>query len=237
MNDDIIYPVRVNRYLFLKGYCSRRQADKHIEKGQVQINGKVAVLGQKVNEKDEVEIASSIKKLPESYQYFIFNKPIGIVSHNPQKGEEGVENIFTKKVKLSPVGRLDKASEGLMLLTNDGRIVDKLLNPKFDHEKEYKVYVNKELKPSFENKMSKGVDIEGYITKPARTRIMGKKSFRITLTEGKKHQIRRMCAALGYDVRKLKRIRMSNLRLGSLPVGKGRELNVGEKMELLGNLK
>jgi len=233
MNDEIEYPIRINRYLYLMGYCSRRQADKYIEKGMVQINGKKAVIGQKVQKNDAIELSKVIKKLPESYEYYAFNKPIGIVSHNPQKSERSIEHIFNKKVDLFPLGRLDKASHGLMILTNDGTIVDKILNPKNAHEKEYSVKVDKELKPSFERKMAKGVKIEEYITKPAKVKVKGKRLFDITLTEGKKHQIRRMGAALGYQVIDLKRTRIMNIRLGSLPEGKGRPLTPKEKFDLL----
>jgi 23S rRNA pseudouridine2604 synthase len=232
----IEYPIRINRYLFLKGYCSRRQADRFIEEGLVKINGKKVVLGQKVNEGDKVELAKKVKDAPKNYKYYLFNKPKGVVSHNPQQDEQSVEDIFNVESNVAPVGRLDKASEGLMFLTNDGRIIDKMLNPKFEHKKVYKVWLDKNLKPSFKNKMEGGVDIEGYITKPAHVRTIGPKSFQITLTEGKKHQIRRMCAALGYQVRKLRRVKIIDLKLGSLPTGKGRELKFNEKKDLLESL-
>lgn len=236
-NKHIPYPVRVNRYLYLAGYCSRRQADKYIEEGRVKINGTIAKIGQKVEKTDKVELDSKIKSLPRNYKYFLFNKPIGIVSHNPGPGEKSVEDIFKTREKLFPVGRLDKASHGLMLMTNDGRIVDKLLNPKYPHEKEYSVKVDKPLKPAVERKMSRGVNIEGYITKPAKVRITSDYQFRIILTEGKKHQIRRMCAALGYQVVDLLRVRIMNLKLRNLPEGKGIELSKNERDDLLKSLQ
>ena len=227
---EIPYPIRLNRYLYLNNYCSRRQADKLIEQGLIKINGKKALLGQKVNEKDKVEISDKIKKIKESYRYIAYNKPRGMVSHNPQHGEKSVDKVYKD---LSPLGRLDKDSTGLMILTNDGRIVDKLLNPKYDHEKEYKVKVDKELKQSFKNKMEKGVNIEGYKTKPCKVKITGNKTFSIILTEGKKHQIRRMCAALGYQVKDLQRRRFAHIKVDGIKEGFGRDLSPKEKFELL----
>ncbi len=228
------FPVRINRYLFLKGYCSRRKADTLIEDGQVRINGKVAVLGQKVLQNDKVELSKKIKSMPSGYKYFLFNKPVNVVSHNPQKGEQSVEDFFTdaRKINLAPVGRLDKGSEGLMFITNDGRIIDRMLNPKYDHEKEYIVTVDKKIKNFFVNKMREGVKIEDYQTKPAKINQNGEKTFSITLTEGKKHQIRRMCAALGYQVKKLKRTRIMNLQIRGILPGKIRELDEAEKTKL-----
>jgi 23S rRNA pseudouridine2604 synthase len=210
-DEKIEYPIRLNRYLYLKGYCSRRQADRMIKDKEIKINGEPAVLGQKVKEEDSVELSNRVKELPKHYEYYLFNKPRGVVSHNPQNGEKSVEDFFraAETKKLAPVGRLDKDSTGLMLITNDGRLIDKMLNPKYDHEKEYSVRVDKPLKESFARKMSKGVDIEGYVTKECEVNVTGNRSFTIVLTEGKKHQIRRMCAALGYQVRDLKRKRKS----------------------------
>ena len=232
-NSQIEFPIRINRYLYLKNYCSRRKADEMIEKGAVKINGKIAVLGQKVQLTDNVEVGTSIKKLKQNYEYFIFNKPIGVVSHNPLQGEKSAEEFFPAAKKLAPVGRLDKKSEGLMFMTNDGRIIDKMLNPKYEHEKEYAVRVDKEVKESFKRKMEEGVNIEGYITKPCKLVITGEKSFRIILTEGKKHQIRRMCAALDQQVRNLKRVRIMSLKLSGLQTGENRALFQDEKIELL----
>ncbi len=234
MPEDITYPIRINRYLFLKGYCSRRKADQLITEGQITINGKRAVLGQKVNQKDNVEISKRVKNLPKHYEYFLFHKPRGVVSHNPQAGEKSVEDFFVqaKTKNLAPVGRLDKASEGLMFITNDGRIIDRMLNPKYEHEKEYSVKVDKIISESFARKMAAGVQIEDYKTKATKIHISGDKTFSIILTEGKKHQIRRMCAALGYQVKKLKRLRIINLSLSNLFPGQSRPLSVEEKMSL-----
>ena len=235
LGQNIEFPIRINRYLFLKGYCSRRKADALIQEGDVKINGKRAILGQKVNENDKIELTSKIKKMPENYEYYLFNKPRGVVSHNPQHGEKSVESFLKKSQtkRLAPVGRLDKDSEGLMFITNDGRIIDKMLNPKYNHEKEYSVKVDKGISDAFEKKMSDGIRIEGYKTKPAKVRVTGNRSFLIVLTEGKKHQIRRMCAALGYQVRDLKRIRIMDLKLSGLRPGQSRALRLDEKLALL----
>ncbi len=236
-NNDISFPVRLNRYLYLQGFCSRREADRLIETGKIKVNGKKAVLGQKIEEKDKIDIPPSIKKEKEHKRYFIFNKPVGVVSHNPQQGEKSVESYFsnadTKTLKLAPLGRLDKASRGLMLLSNDGTIVDKLLNPKYEHEKEYVVVVDKRIEKKFLQSMEHGVRIERYTTKPAVISKKDSRTFRIILTEGKKHQIRRMCAALGYQVQDLKRTRIQNLRLGKIKPGSYREVTGLELVEFL----
>jgi pseudouridine synthase len=238
-NEGIEFPIRLNRYLFLQGYCSRRQADRMIIEGEINVNGEKAVLGQKLSEKDNVQLSKRVLNLPKNYEYYIFNKPRGVVSHNPQLGEKSVGDFFrgAETKKLAPVGRLDKESTGLMFITNDGRLIDKMLNPCYDHEKEYSVRVDKPLKESFANKMSKGVDIEGYMTKESEVEVTGNRSFTIVLTEGKKHQIRRMCAALGYQVRDLKRKRIMSLSLNGLYPGQHRELSMEEKMHLLRTLE
>src|SRR3990167_2515584 len=198
--------MRINKYLASKRYCTRREADEIIEKGKVLINGKRAVLGDKVSERDVVEVKFRQKK----YRYFAYNKPRGIITHSTQGDEEDIamkiplEGVF-------PVGRLDKDSYGLIILTDDGRITDKLLNPEYVHEKEYIVTTKEELKANFKTKMEKGVDIEGYMTKPCTVEVLGATRFAIVLTEGKKHQIRRMCAALGYVVSTLERVRIMNI--------------------------
>ncbi|MEX0935153.1 MAG: pseudouridine synthase [Candidatus Paceibacterota bacterium] len=230
------YPIRINKYLKEKGFCSRRQADRFIEEGRVEINGKPAELGQQVEGGDVVEVDKKVAEAPENYQYYLFNKPQDVVSINPQRGEVGPYTTAPELEGTSPVGRLDKDSRGLMLFTDDGRIVNKLLNPKFDHEKEYRVKVNKPLSPNFKKRMENGIDIEGYTTKPATLRILGDKIFSITLTEGKKHQIRRMVTALGYEVEDLKRTRIMNLKINNLKEGDIRPLTEQEKEKLLSSL-
>ncbi len=228
--EKIEYPIRINRYLFLKGYCSRRKADKFIEDKLVKINGRVAVLGDKVKKGDKVEVAKEVKEDVKKYVYIAYYKPKGVVSHNPQGEEKGIEDIFKWSVALSPLGRLDKASEGLMFLSNDGRIVDRLLNPKYAHEKEYVVNVDKKMTGLFMKKMESGVIIEKDKTKPAKVKKISTHTFSIILTEGKKHQIRRMCAALGYQVQNLKRIRIANIKLSNLKP-KQHRIITGEELQ------
>lgn len=233
--DNITYPVRLNRYMYLTGVCSRRQADKFIENGQVSVNGKQAVLGLKIDRDDVVTYSDKINHHQKSYVYYIFNKPIDIVSHNPQPGEKSIEDIFKPADgPVYPVGRLDKASRGLMFLTNDGRIIDKMLNPKYDHEKEYEVTVDKPVSNLLLKHFNKGVNIEGYKTKPAETTQIDDHKIKVVLTEGKKHQIRRMCAALGFQVTDLVRVRIMNIELRDLQPGQARKLS-SEEIEGLFN--
>lgn len=208
MENQLSYPVRLNKYLAWKKISTRRGADDLIKKKKVYINGKLASLGSKVNSDDKVEVKGVEKK---TYLYFAYNKPIGTETSSPR------EDLF-------PLGRLDKASHGLIILTNDGRITDQLLNPKYSHEKEYLVKVQGKLRSNFKQKMESGVNIEGYITKKCVIKIMDENTFRIILTEGKKHQIRRMCANLFQEVSDLKRERIMNIKLGNLKSGGLREI-------------
>lgn len=228
--EEITYPIRINRYLFLNKLCSRREADRLIEQGKITINGKKAVLGQQVKKEDVVGVPDALRT--KEYKYYIYNKPRGIVSHNPQEGEESVEDVSGLGNSVFPVGRLDKESQGLMLLTDDGRIVNAILHPSFQHEREYKVTVDKYVKDRDIRKLAQGVDIEGYMTKPAGAERVSDNSFTLTLTEGKRHQVRRMCAALGYQVQALTRTRMMHLTL-NVPEGEHRSLTQEEKGNLL----
>ncbi|OGI95647.1 hypothetical protein A2917_02895 [Candidatus Nomurabacteria bacterium RIFCSPLOWO2_01_FULL_42_17] len=203
--------MRINKYLALKKISTRRGADELVKEKKVFINGKLAVLGSKVNETDKVEVKGAKTK---EYVYFAYNKPIGIETSSPR------EDLF-------PLGRLDKASHGLLILTNDGRITDQLLNPKYFHEKEYVVKTLNKLRSSFKKNMETGVKIEGekdYVTKKCKVKILNENTFRIILTEGKKHQIRRMCSALFQEVADLKRERIMNIKLGNLKPGALREI-------------
>jgi len=226
------YPMRINKYLALKNISTRRGADELIEKGQVFINGKKAVLGDKVQEEDSVEIkGKTSNKKP---VYYAYNKPIGIITHSPGEKEKDIkEDIVNKNIPkgVFPVGRLDKDSHGLIILTNDGRITDKLLNPKYIHEKEYVVKTSNKLRSSFKQKMEAGVNIEGYMTQKCKVQILNENTFRIILSEGKKHQIRRMCSALFQEVSDLKRIRVMNIQLGKLKPGTLREIK-GEELAI-----
>lgn len=207
------YPMRINKYLALKNIATRRGADLLVTEKKVFINGKLAVLGSKVNQTDKVEVRGNKGK---AYQYYAYNKPIGIETNSP------LPNLF-------PLGRLDKKSYGLLILTDDGRITDKLLNPKYFHEKEYLVKTSNKLRSSFKQKMEAGVNIEGYKTKKCKVNILNDFMFRIVLTEGKKHQIRRMCSALFQEVADLKRERIMNIKLGILKSKATREIK-GEEL-------
>lgn len=230
------FPVRINRYLALKQFCSRREADKLIEQDQVLINGKPAVLGMLIKEGDKVSLRAGFKKVEENRVYLAFNKPVGIVSHSPEKGQQSISDIFRYKTRVFPIGRLDKDSHGLIILTNDGRITGKLLNPEFQHEKEYLVEVDKPIVGRFMEKMARGISIDGYVTKPALVKKIKPRVFSITLTEGKKRQIRRMCLALGYRVSDLKRIRILNINLGDIKEGGYRIIAGQELKTFLNNL-
>ncbi len=207
--------MRINKYLALKKISTRRGADELVVGKKVFINGKLALLGSQVNETDVVEVRGAKAK---EYKYFAYHKPIGLETSSPREG-------------LFPLGRLDKASHGLMILTNDGRITDQLLNPKYFHEKEYVVRTSNKLRSSFKQKMEVGVNIEGYQTKPCKVKILSTSSFKIILTEGKKHQIRRMCSALFQEVADLKRERIMNIKLSTLKPNGLREIK-GEELKL-----
>lgn len=213
VNEAPTYPMRVNRHLALQGIATRRGADELVEKKKVFINGKLAKLGDKVNEGDNVEVKHS--GIQREFVYYAYHKPTGVVTHSPLHEEKDVvESSGLKGV--FPIGRLDKNSSGLLILTNDGRITDKLLNPEYVHEKEYTVTVTNNLRPSFKEYMEKGIKLDDYTTKPCKVKIIGDKTFAIILTEGKKHQIRRMCEAMHNDVKHLKRVRIMNIKLGKL---------------------
>lgn len=233
---EITYPIRINRYLALKNICSRREADALIEKGVVLVNGKKAKIGDKVNENDKVTVDSKDAGMMKKYVYFIFNKPRGIVTHSPKDGQRSIKDITSFAPDVFPVGRLDKNSRGLLILTNDGRVNDKLLNPEHDHEKEYVVTVNKPITNIFLKVMRQGVQLEDFKTKPAIVDKKDETTFHIILTEGKKHQIRRMCTALGWAVVDLKRIRVMNVKLGTLGSGQQRKIKDQELAELLKSL-
>ncbi len=221
------YPMRINKYLALKKYSTRVGADELIKNKKVFVNGRMASLGEKISKDDKVVVKSDSKK--KNYLYFAYNKPKGIISHSPQKGEKDIAQSVALK-NVFPIGRLDKNSHGLIILTNDGRITDRLLNPKYSHKKEYAVTTANKISPSFKNKMESGVNIEGYKTQKCSVTLLGEKTFKIILTEGKKHQIRRMCVALKNDVTDLKRIKIMDIRLGNLGSGQYRSIK-GEELQ------
>jgi 23S rRNA pseudouridine2604 synthase len=225
------YPMRINKYLALKKISTRRGADLLVTDKKVFINGKLAILGSKVNEKDIVEIKGA---KPKEYKYFAYNKPIDIITHSSQGEEkdikETIKNTGLPK-DVFPIGRLDKNSHGLLILTNDGRITEQLLSPEYSHEKEYVVRTSNKLRSNFKQKMEAGVNIEGYKTKPCKVKIVDNFTFRVILTEGKKHQIRRMCSALFQEIADLKRERVMNIKLGNLKSNGFREIK-GEELTI-----
>ncbi len=229
----ITYPIRINKYLAEKKYSTRVGADELIKKGLVRINGRTAVLGDKIqNPSDMVEVLS----LQKSYSYYAYNKPVGIVTTSPQKDEQAILDITRFPKKVFPLGRLDKDSHGLILLTDDGRITKRLLEPQFDHEKEYYIRVDKPVAPDFLKKLERGVVIDGYKTKPCTAHKLGADSFTIILTEGKNRQIRKMCQELGRTVLDLRRVRIMNIQIGTLPEGAFREIEGKELRVLLASL-
>lgn len=225
--------MRINKYLAHTGVASRRESDTLIEQGKVKINGKKAQMGQQVEETDEVEIVGKTK----SKSYLAYYKGRGIITHSPAAGEIDIATRLAKDygiTHVAPVGRLDKDSEGLIILSNDGRITGPLLEPDRNNEKEYDVLVDKPLSGMFKRAMEAGVDIEGYRTKPSTiiANPRNDKRFSIIITEGKKHQIRRMCAALGYQVQSLKRVRIVNITLEKLKPNQYRKIQ-GIELETL----
>ncbi len=228
---DAEFPMRINKYLAHKNLCTRREGDTLILSGKVLINGRKAVLGDKVQASDEVKVLFRQKK----YRYFAYNKPRGVITHSPDEDEKDIRQSVPL-VGVFPIGRLDKDSEGLIILTDDGRITDKLLNPEHDHQKEYVVATREVLPENFKTRMEKGVNIEGYQTRPCKVKLLGTRRFTIELTEGKKHQIRRMCAALNLSVAELKRQRVMNVKLEGLESGDYRELKGSELATFLKSL-
>ncbi len=226
------YPMRINKYLAQKNICSRREADGLIEAGKIRINNKRAVLGDKVQETDVIKVAQNCQK---KLFYYAYNKPMGIITHSPQgEKEKSIMDIVKIPQKVYPIGRLDKDSWGLIILTNDGRITDKVLNPEKKHEKEYAVRVNKIMKDSFIDKMARGVRLDdGYKTKECKVQKINEGMFSIILTEGKKRQIRRMCSALGYNVVDLKRVRIMSIKIKGLKPGEFREIKGDELKNFL----
>ncbi len=225
---------RINKYLSEVGYCSRREADRLISEGKVTINGKITLIGTKVEESDQVEVKGQRieKSTKQKNIYLAFNKPVGIVCTTDRQVEtNNVIDFIKYPTRIFPVGRLDKLSEGLIFLTNDGDIVNKILRARNNHEKEYIVKVNRPINNDFIQNMSNGVEILGTITKNCFVEQLGSKKFKIILTQGLNRQIRRMCEVLGYRVRSLKRVRIMNIKL-DLPTGKYRELNNKELLDL-----
>lgn len=224
---------RINKYLSEIGYCSRRAADKLIEQGRVTINGEVPEMGTKIAPDDEVAVDGKLVSKPkEKHVYLAFNKPVGIVCTTDTRVEkDNIIDFIGYPKRIFPIGRLDKPSSGLILLTSDGDIVNKILRARNNHQKEYIVTVNKPINANFITRMQAGVPILGTVTRKCQVEQLGKFKFRIVLTQGLNRQIRRMCEFLGYRVRTLTRIRIMNIAL-DVEVGKWRHLTAKEKAEL-----
>jgi 23S rRNA pseudouridine2604 synthase len=226
---------RLNKFLSEAGYCSRRAADKLIEEGRVTINGEVPEMGTKVNPRDVVHVdGQEIKNNKTEFVYLAFNKPVGIVcTTDTQVEKDNIIDFINYPKRIFPIGRLDKPSEGLILLTDDGDIVNKILRASNNHEKEYIVTVNTPISQTFIEHMSRGIYLEELeqTTKPCTVEKLGTYEFRIILTQGLNRQIRRMCEYLNYDVQTLKRVRIMNIKL-DVPVGKYRELTPDEMKKL-----
>jgi len=225
--------MRLNKFLAETGACSRREADQWIEAGRVTVNGARAVLGTQVNTGDEVRVDGEPLRAKPRRVYLALNKPVGVECTTDREVPGNIIDFVDYPERIFPVGRLDKDSEGLILLTNDGDIVNTILRAEHEHEKEYVVSVDRPLTPAFLAGMAAGVPILDTVTNPCKLSQVGRNTFRIVLTQGLNRQIRRMCEHFGYTVRRLQRVRIMNVRLGSLPAGRWRELTESELRGLL----
>lgn len=224
--------MRLNKYLSDAGVCSRREADRLVQDGKVTVDGKTAVLGMQIEEGQEIWVNGKEVRREEKKVLLLFHKPRGIECTANPKIKNNVISYIDYPIRIYYIGRLDKDSEGLLLLTNQGELVNKMMRAGNCHEKEYLVTVDKPVTDDFIKKMSSGVPILGTVTRKCQVEKTGKKTFRIILTQGLNRQIRRMCEYLGYRVKRLKRVRVMNLELGSLPAGQYREATKKELEEL-----
>lgn len=224
--------MRINKFLSEAGIVSRRGADKWIEAGKVTINGELATVGSQVADGDHVCVDGNPVKKEEKLVYIILNKPIGITSTTERHIHGNVVDFVNHPLRIFHIGRLDKDSEGLLLLTNDGDIVNEILRAENKHEKEYVVQVDQPVTEEFLNAMATGVEILDTTTLPCKVERISSNVFKIILTQGLNRQIRRMCSALGYNVKRLQRIRIMNIKLGNLKVGQWRDLTDKERTEL-----
>ncbi len=223
---------RINKAISDTGYCSRRAADDLIASGRVRVNGELAVMGLKVTSDDTITVDGNLVSNKPPLIYLALNKPRGIECTTNRKVKDNIVDFINHKERIFPIGRLDKDSEGLILMTNDGDIVNKILRARNNHEKEYIVTVNKPITEDFITRMSKGVPILDTVTKESFVERIDEKTFRIILTQGLNRQIRRMTEYLGFKVMTLKRIRIMNIKLGSLKLGTYRSLSPLELQEL-----
>lgn len=227
--------IRLNKYLAECGVCSRREADRYIEQGRVKVNGKIAVSGMQVSEEDRVTVSGKLVQPMEEKVVLAYHKPIGVTCTEKDKyAAKTITEALKYPIRLTYAGRLDKDSTGLIIMTNDGDLIQRMMKGANRHEKEYTVKVNKEITADFLEKMAKGVYLKELeqTTRPCELEQLGKYTFRITITQGLNRQIRRMCATLGYQVETLRRDRVVNIELGKLPVGKYREITGEERYNL-----
>ncbi|MDC0609860.1 23S rRNA pseudouridine(2604) synthase RluF [Vibrio sp.] len=226
-------PKRLNKYISETGYCSRREADKLILEGVVTVNGQAPEMGMKVSDDDDIQINGKPLREKAKTIYIALNKPAGITCTTERHIESNIIDFINHKTRIFPIGRLDKPSEGLIFLTNDGDIVNKILRAGNQHEKEYVVRVNKPITDDFLKNMASGVAILDTVTLPCKVEKETNYSFRITLTQGLNRQIRRMCEALDYEVFKLRRVRIMNISIDGIPNGQWRYLDDNEVEQLL----
>jgi pseudouridine synthase len=231
--------IRLQKYCSEKGLASRRKAEEYIKNGWIKVNGQVVTeLGTKVDpENDVIELCAEAKQEQKEFKYVLLNKPPGYVTNLPQKGEKEARGLLPPEIRgLKPVGRLDKESEGLLLFTNNGVVVHRLTSPAFDHEKEYEVAVDKEISAEVLARYSRGIVVMGQKTKPVKVAKLRGKTYSFILREGKNRQIRRMLNNFGYEVLRLKRVRVIHLLLGDLKPAQHRELTQAEQAGLLADL-
>ena len=233
----MIDKVRINKYLSAAGVCSRREADRLIEAGKITVNGQTAVTGMTVSDEDDIFVNGKPVQKEDKPVLLAYNKPRGVVCTSAKDEPDNIIDRIHYPVRIYPVGRLDKDSEGLILLTNQGDLMDKLLRSRNLHEKEYIVTVNRPVSAEFVKKMSEGVPILDTVTRPCRVKKLSSCEFSIILTQGLNRQIRRMCEALDYRVRKLVRVRVANITLGDLPSGQYREIRGAELDSLLAEVR
>ncbi len=226
-------PLRLNKFLSETGVCSRREADKWIEAGRVTLNGARAALGTRVAPGDQIRVDGALVGPKKASVYIALHKPVGVTCTSESGIQNNIVDLVGHPERIFPIGRLDKDSEGLILLTNDGDIVNEILRAENNHEKEYIVSVDRPISDLALRMMEDGVRIMGRLTKPCRVLRIDRDSFRIILTQGLNRQIRRMCSALGYKVRRLRRVRIINIHLGNLAVGRWRDLSAPELKGLL----
>jgi 23S rRNA pseudouridine2604 synthase len=229
--------VRINKFLSETGLCSRREADAWIEAGRVQVNGEIAVLGTQVADHDTVLVDGEPMQVKPQRVYLALNKPVGIECTTDREVPGNIVDFVAHRQRVFPIGRLDKDSEGLILLTNDGDIVNRILRAEHEHEKEYIVSVDRPLTPEFLDGLARGVPILGTVTNPCTVRQVGRNTFRIVLTQGLNRQIRRMCEHFDYTVRRLQRVRIMHIHLGDLPIGRWRNLTAAEVRPLLPSVR